>query len=64
MALPHSTARKVGVRVSQSHTGKLGLGQDAFSEGILGISTDAGNNQGKLRKEKKKGECMLKWICR
>ncbi|KAI7896605.1 subunit 17 of mediator complex-domain-containing protein [Mucor mucedo] len=45
MALPHSTARKVGVRVSQSHTGKLGLGQDAFSEGILGISTDAGNNQ-------------------
>lgn len=38
MSLPHGACRKVAVRISQSHMGKLGLGgQNEFSEGILGI---------------------------
>ncbi|KAG1117426.1 hypothetical protein G6F42_013441 [Rhizopus arrhizus] len=38
MSLPHGTCRKVAVRISKSHMGKLGLGgQNEFSEGILGI---------------------------
>lgn len=46
MSLPHSTPRKVSVNVNQSETGKLGLLQDAFSEGLLGISPNEENNQG------------------
>lgn len=38
MSLPHGTSRKLAVRVSQSHVGKLGLGQDEFTEGVLGIT--------------------------
>ncbi|KAL9558840.1 hypothetical protein MBANPS3_000702 [Mucor bainieri] len=38
LSLPHGTCRKVAVRISQSHMGKLGLGgQHEFSEGMLGI---------------------------
>jgi hypothetical protein len=37
MSLPHSTSRKLAVRVSQSHMGRL-VGQDEFSEGVLGIT--------------------------
>ncbi|CEP13960.1 hypothetical protein [Parasitella parasitica] len=41
MSLPHDTCRKVAVRISQSHMGKLGLGGQAdFSEGMLGILED------------------------
>lgn len=39
MSLPHGNSKRVAVRISQSHTGKLGLGQQAFSEGMLGITT-------------------------
>jgi hypothetical protein len=42
MSLPHGTSRKLAVRVSQSRIGQLGLGQDEFSEGVLGITN---NNQ-------------------
>ncbi|GAA5808183.1 hypothetical protein MFLAVUS_001568 [Mucor flavus] len=44
MSLPHSTPRNVSVHVSQSETGKLGLLQDAFSEGILGILPNEENS--------------------
>lgn len=46
MSLPHSTPRNVSVHVSQSETGKLGLLQDAFSEGILGILPNEENSHG------------------
>ncbi|KAI8644710.1 subunit 17 of mediator complex-domain-containing protein [Parasitella parasitica] len=41
MSLPHSICRKVAVRISQSHMGKLSLGgQNELSEGMLGILED------------------------
>ncbi|CAO3639955.1 unnamed protein product [Mucor hiemalis] len=45
MSLPHGKPKKVSVRISQSHTGKLGLGQQSFSEGILGIETSNESDQ-------------------
>lgn len=52
MSLPHGNPKKVTVRISQSHTGKLGLGQQSFSEGVLGIET---SNEGD---QNTKGACV------
>ena len=38
LALPHSNSKKMMVRIHQSHTGKLNLGQKAYSEGMLGMT--------------------------
>lgn len=45
MSLPHGNPKKVTVRISQSHTGKLGLGRQSFSEGVLGIETSNEDDQ-------------------
>ncbi|OAD02892.1 hypothetical protein MUCCIDRAFT_162495 [Mucor lusitanicus CBS 277.49] len=62
MSLPHGTCRKVAVRISQSHMGKLGLGgQNEFSEGILGIleGGEEEEQQGAYadQDEEKRGTC-------
>lgn len=71
MSLPHGACRKVAVRISQSHMGKLGLGgQNEFSEGILGIleqqdayvvdqDKESINNQGEAVLEKVYSNTML-----
>lgn len=57
MSLPHGTCRKVAVRISQSHMGKLGLGgQHESEQGILGM-VEGGEHQGAYvdPKEEEKG---------
>lgn len=45
LALPHGTPRKMAVRIDQSNMGRLGLGKNDFSEGILGMMNEEGNTE-------------------